>query len=201
MNIRHYSMILMVLMAFSCQDDATKREAEKQKDIKKKEAVFTVINNAWNFPERPLNPQTQALISNWGEWRLFLTDLHQKPKSSISAFKQKSIILAKRANDLNNNIPPKFSKPEIKARIAALVSKVRSLDLYINLQDIPAEKIPVLVAEINTEILSLTSQMEEIIIVEQIPLEQGESDMIKMLDTSRAIPSSKPQHNIYKQIN
>ncbi|MGK4566361.1 hypothetical protein [Flavobacterium sp. 3HN19-14] len=201
MKISYYSIILVVLMAFSCQDDAAKRDAEKQKDIKKKEAIFTVINNSWNFTERPLNPQTQALISNWAEWRLFLTDLHQKPKSSISAFRQKAIVLATRANDLNNNIPEKFAKPEIKARIAALVSKVRSLDLYVNLRDIPAEKIPVLIAEINAEILSLTTQMEEIVVIEQIPVEQGESDMIKMLDTSRAIPSTRPQNNIYKKIN
>jgi hypothetical protein len=39
---------------------------------------------------------------------------------------------------------------------------------------------------------SLEAQFQEILRKEKIPLEQGESDMIKMLDTSRAIPSSKP---------
>jgi hypothetical protein len=190
---------LFIFLAFSCQEDSAKREAAKLKDVKKKEMVFAEIDKSWNFSEPSLNMQTQSLISNWGEWRLFLTELRQKPKSSIGAFQQKAKTLSKKVLALNTNIPPKLAKPEIKARIAVLVTKIRSLDLYINLDEIPAKKITILISEINSALDSLKLQMEEIVQVEQIPMEQGESDMIKMLDTSRAIPS-KPEHKIHPKI-
>jgi hypothetical protein len=44
------------------------------------------------------------------------------------------------------------------------------------------------VPEINLAIASLNAQFEEINRKQQIPLEKGESDMIRMLDTARAIP-------------
>jgi hypothetical protein len=49
-----------------------------------------------------------------------------------------------------------------------------------------------IIPNINKGMQSLEAQFQEILRKEKIPLEQGESDMIKMLDTSRAIPSSKP---------
>jgi hypothetical protein len=191
-------LVFLVFLVFSCQDDTIKRQTAQLKDLKKKEIVFTQINKAWGFSTPTLNPQTQNVVSNWSEWRMFLTELRQKPKSSIGAFQKKAKALSKKVTDLNNNIPIKFTKPEIKSRIAALASKIKTLDLFINLDDIPAQKITPLFAEINQELAGLSRQMEEVIQKEQIPLEQGESDMIRMLDTSRAIPSTKPTNNLPK---
>lgn len=175
------------IIAFSCQDDADKRLAAQQKDMKKKEAVFTIVEKAWSFNDPVLTSETQKVISGWSEWRLFLTELRQKPKSSIAAFQKKARELSKRVTALNNHIPTQFDKPEIRSRIAALSTKVKSLDLFINLDDIPSEKAISQITDINTELASVCIQMQELVDRNKIPLEQGESDMIKMLDTTRAI--------------
>jgi len=189
MKSRTLIIFLFSLLAFSCQDDTAKRLAEQQRDAKKKEAVFTVIEKAWNFPDPVVAPEAAAVLSNWSEWRLFLTELRQKPKSSIVAFQKKAKALSLRVTALSNNTPSKFDKPEIKSRIAALSTKVKSLDLFINLQDIPSEKVIAQITDINIELASVCMQMQELVERDHIPTEQGESDMIKMLDTTRAIPS------------
>jgi len=105
--------------------------------------------------------------------REFTNEINQTPKSSIGAFQKKSKDLSKKALALNNNIPATFNKPQIKSRITALITK----------------KVLALVAEVDEELLSLYRQMDEIVRKNQIPLEQGESEMIRMLDTARAIPN------------
>ncbi len=80
-----------------------------------------------------MNPSVENIIRNWAEWRLFITELNQKPKSSIGAFQQKAKTLSKKVMDLNNHIPPAFDKPEIKSRIMTLATKVRSLGFYISI--------------------------------------------------------------------
>ena len=93
---------------------------------------------------------------------------------------------------LNNLIPEEFNKPQIKARIATLITKVRMLNLYIHLKDIPEQKVIALIPEINIQLLALQNQMDKIVQKNKIPLEEGESELLKMLDNSRAIPN-KPQ--------
>ena len=73
------------------------------------------------------------------------------------------------------------------------------LDLYIHLDDIPSEKVLALIPEINMELMSLQNQMDKIVQKSKIPLEEGESDLIKMLDSTRAIPNTpqiQPDPNI-----
>lgn len=182
--------ICILLALASCSDDAAKREAENARDQKKKESIFVAINKSWNFNAQPINPVSQQLAAAWGEWRIFLNELSQKPQSTIGAFRKKARTLSEKARDLNNNIPGQFNKPEIKSRVAVLTTKVNSLNLYINLDEIPEKKVTTLIAEINSELTSLQSQMSEIIRKSQIPKEEGEADMIRMLDTTRAIPDN-----------
>jgi hypothetical protein len=47
-----------------------------------------------------------------------------------------------------------------------------------------------LVAEINLELVSLQRQMDKIVEKSKIPIEEGESDLLRMMDTSRAIPNT-----------
>ncbi|AWA29397.1 hypothetical protein HYN48_04470 [Flavobacterium magnum] len=190
MKVHPLLACLFSLLLFSCQDDQAKRTAEIQKDLRKKEAVFNVIERSWNFNDQPVNTQTQDVVGNWQEWRLFLTALRQKPKSSIGAFKKKAQELSKRVLELNNNLPMKFAQPEIRSRIVALTTKIRSLDLYINLDDIPEQKVVMCISDINATLFSLKLQMEEVVSRDNVPLERGESDMIRMLDTTRAIPNN-----------
>jgi hypothetical protein len=85
---------------------------------------------------------------------------------------------------------PKFlfnDKPQIRSRIGTLITKVQMLDLYIHLDNIP-EKVTQLVAEINLECPQ--RQMDKIVEKSKIPIEEGESDLLRMMDTSRAIPNT-----------
>ena len=190
MKIKAYYILLLMVIGVSCKDDDTKRETARLKNLEKTEKVFEIINKNWNFSEKPMNSETQTWVSNWNEWRDFLSELKQKPKSSIGAFKKKSKTLSKKVQQLNNNIPIKFANPQVKSRIAILTTQIHSLDLYMNLDNVPAEKVVALVPEINKAIASLQLQFEEIVRKDKIPMEQGESDMIRMLDTTRAIPST-----------
>jgi hypothetical protein len=179
-------------MLFSCQNDNKERLIEQKREAKKKEVIFNNISNGWVFNILPVDPTTQSKINSWTEWRNFLSEINQKPKSSISAFQKKASILSKKAVDLNNNIPSEFSKPQVRSRIMVVITKIKSMDLFIHLNQIPDTKVVKLVSEINMEIQYLQLQMEEIVRRSQIPMEEGEQDIIRMKDTSRAIPTVAP---------
>lgn len=185
-------LFILVFVLFSCKNEDQNRIAETQKDIKKKEIIFSNIEKGWVFNANPINATSQANTLSWSEWRLFLTELNQKPKKTIGAFQKKSTELSKKVMDLNNNIPLDFNKPQIRSRISSLVTKVRMLDLFIHLDNIPDKKVIVLVSEINEELVSLQNQMDKIVQKSKIPMEAGESDLLKMLDTTRAIPNVNP---------
>ncbi|WP_431243670.1 hypothetical protein ACQ9BO_03650 [Flavobacterium sp. P21] len=91
---------------------------------------------------------------------------------------------------MNNNIPAELNQPAIKSRISILITKVKMMDLFINLSTIPDDKVTFLIGEINKEIISLERQMDKIVEKAKIPKEQGEEDFLRMLDTTRAIPNS-----------
>lgn len=186
----YFSALLLVVFFSSCQEDPKVRALEQQKENQKREVIFANINKGWNFNWQPSNETSRNLTSSWAEWRVFLNELEQKPKSTIGAFQQKANTLSKRALELNNNIPLKYNIPEVKSRIAVITTKVNAINLYIHLNQIPDGKIVQLVQEINTELASMNAQLDEIKRKSEIKMEDGEADMIKMLDTTRAIPSN-----------
>lgn len=191
----HYRLVflLFAFLLLSCSDDE-KRQAENARDLKKKEAVFNNINKAWNFNTGPVNETSATLFKSWNEWRILLNEMAQKPQRTIGAFRTKAKTLSLKSKDLGNTIPGTFSRPEIKSRVAVLQTKINALNLYINLNDIPDQKVIALIADINTEINALQLQMGEIVRRSQIPKEDGEADMLRMLDTARAIPNNpKPE--------
>ena len=192
MKFKYIYVFLLVFSLFSCKNENEKRQIESIKDIKKKELIFSIIDKAWVFKAKPINETSRSSALGWKEWQSFLSELDQKPKKTIGAFQKKSAELSKKVMALNNFIPTEFDKPQIKARIAILITKVRMLDLYIHLAAIPDQKVIALIPEISTELASLQNQMDKIVIKSNIPLEDGESELLKMLDTIRAIPN-KPQ--------
>ncbi len=191
-NIRVCLLILVVATIFSCQNDDARRIEFQKKEVAKKENIFKVIDNAWNFQVPQPSPRGDAILSKWGELRLLNNELSQKPKSSIGAFQGKAKIMAKRVSDLGNNIPPEINKPEIRARVTVLTTKIKSIDMFINLQQIPEKKVVELIVEANASLSSLYSQVEEIVKKADVPIEKGESDIIKMRDTTRAVPTIQP---------
>jgi hypothetical protein len=189
MKLQYFCLFWLLLLTLSCQENKEQRLIETAKDAKKQEIIFNNINKGWDFNAKPVNLASQGLVGMWGEWRMFLSELNQKPKSTIGAFQKKAKELSKKAADLNNNIPMAYNKPEVKSRISVLISKINSLNLFINLDEIPDQKVVALVTEINIQMISLQSQLDEIVRKNTIPKEEGESDLIQMLDTSRAIPN------------
>ena len=189
MKLQNTALLIVLLLFFSCQNNKEQRLIENAKDAKKKETIFNNINKGWTFNANPINPASQGLFDMWPEWRVFLLELNSKPKSTIGAFQKKAKVLSKKVAELNNNIPIAYDKPEVKSRIAVLISKINSLNLFINLDEIPDNKVVALVIEINVQLLSLQNQLDEIVRKSTIPKEEGESDLIQMLDTSRAIPT------------
>lgn len=180
-----------MLITASCQDDTKVRAIEQEKERQKSDVIYNSINNGWNFNVHSQSGPSSELLASWVEWRLFINELIQKPKSSLGAFKQKAVALSKRANDLQNNIPFKYDNPEIKSRIAVVTTKINAINLYINLSQIPDKKIVKLVQEVNYEVSSIQSQLEEIKVKSEIKIEEGENDLIRILDTTRAIPSTQ----------
>jgi hypothetical protein len=188
-----YKISLFLLFVFvlnSCQNEDEKRRAENEKEAKKKEVIFNSINKGWEFIDEPINEISEQKISSWNEWRDFLKEIADKPRKTIGAFQKKSTAISKKAMALNDNIPAEFNIPAIKSRISVLITKVKMLDLFIHLNQIPAEKVTFLVGDINKELVSLERQMDNIIVKSKIPKEEGEADFLKMLDTTRAIPNS-----------
>lgn len=196
MKLYFSTLLLVLVLLSSCQQDPKDRALEQEKETQKREVIFTTINNGWNFNSQPINETSRGLTTNWAEWRVFLNELSQKPKSSIGAFQQKAKTLSKRAAELNNNIPIQYDIPEVKSRIAVLTTKVNAVNLYIHLNQIPDQKIVQLVQEINTVVASLQWQLDEIKRKSEIKIEDGEGDMIRMLDTARAIPTNPVPKNI-----
>jgi hypothetical protein len=190
MKYKITAFLSLVFILLSCQNDNQKRIAENKKEIKKREIIFKNIEKAWVFYDTPITEASEKSVATWNELRMFLAELAQKPKRTIGAFQQKSKALTKKAVALNDNIPLEFNKPQIKSRISTVITKVRLLDLFIHLDNIPDKKVALLIGEINLELVSLQRQMDKLVEKSKIPVEEGESDLLKMMDTTRAIPST-----------
>lgn len=195
MNNKILLLFLIVLAQFSCKNDDT-RIADNLRDAKKKELIFKTIDKGWNFYDTPINPTSEATLKTWPEWRDFMNELSIKPKKTITAFQKKSKSLATKVMALNNNIPYQFDTPPIKSRIAALTTQVQMLNLYINLDKVSDKKVTQLVGEINIELVSLQRQMDKIVEKSKIPMEVGESELLMMLDTTRAIQAGNPAMSV-----
>ncbi|KAF2332354.1 hypothetical protein [Flavobacterium ginsenosidimutans] len=184
--------LLLTTVLFSCQNENEKRLAENAKEAKKKEAIFNNINKGWTFLDEPINEISESQLNSWTEWREFMKEIGEKPRKTIGAFQKKSAAISKKAMALNDNIPAQFNQPQIKSRISILITKIKMLDLFIHLNKIPDDKVVFLIQEINKELISLERQMDKIVEKAKIPKEEGEADFLRMLDTTRAIPSSAP---------
>jgi hypothetical protein len=194
-NVLFYFLCTVVLL-FSCKDNNQKRIAENKKETARKELIFSTIEKGWIFYDSPINETTETSIKTWNELRLFLEELSKKPKKTIGAFQQKSTAISKAVMNLNNNIPLQFDKPQIKSRIAVVITKVRMMDLFIHLDRIPSEKVVQLISEINRELATLQREMDKTVEKNKIPVEEGEADLKQMLDNSRAIPNTTSPTNV-----
>ena len=183
-------VLLLSVVLTSCKKDEATFLMEQQEEIKKQEQVFTKINNSWSFTAQPITVTSQRLTQDWPEWRTFLKELSQKPKSTLGAFKQKAKTLSTQAATLNTTLPLIYNVPEVRSRIATITTHINSLNLYLHLGIIPEGKVTTLIPAINQELKSVQLQMAEIDQINSIKIEDGEQDMIRMLDTTRAISTN-----------
>lgn len=179
---------------FSCKDDETQRRAENIKAQKLNDSILKVISENWRFNVAPVNDKVAVHLAGWNEWQQFYNELMQKPTGSINAYRQKTKNLVTKADQLKANIPPFFDKPQVRSRIGVLITKIKSLYTFINIEVIPEKKVVTLIKEITHETTSLQNQMNELIILSEIPKEAGEEEMLRALDTVRmANPDAQPQ--------
>lgn len=184
MNIKSSLLLLLSVLLFSC-NDKDERMVDSTKAAKHNDSVFAIINQNWKFNVPPTSPKVQSLIGGWQEWRIFNQELQQKPKSSLTAFRLKAKNLSAKAGVLDNNIPPRFNRSAVRSRISTLNTKIKSLEMYLDLEYIPTQKVITIIQDISTEVTSVQNQMNEIIIKSEIPNEEGETIMLQALDTTR----------------
>lgn len=192
-------LVLSVTM-LSCQDDDKQRIAETQRTLKQNDSIIKVISANWQFNVPAPTPKVAQRISTWNEWSQFNTELRQKPSgNAINAYLQKTKTLVKRADLIKNNIPVFFNKPQVRARMGVLITKIKSLYTYMNIETIPTKKVITIIGEITHEMGALQNQLDEIVRISEIPKEQGEAEMLRALDTTRManpeamIPKMTPQ--------
>jgi len=184
MNIKSSLLLFALVFLFSC-NDKEERMADSNKAAKHNDSVFAIINQNWKFNIPPAAPKVQSLIGNWQDWRMFNQELQQKPKKSLNAFRLKAKNLSAKAGVLENTIPNRFNKSAVRSRISTLNTKIKSLEMYLDLEYIPTKKVIPLIQDISSEVISIQNQMNEIIVKSEIPKEEGEAIMLQALDTAR----------------
>jgi hypothetical protein len=179
------SLFLLLMVLFTgCKDDDNTHEMQIAKALKEKELVFSTINKTWDFVPRTLSSEAQTITNNWSDWRLFTSELYQKPKGTIGAFQRKTKSLTQKVEVLNNTIPERISKPQIKSRLMAIITKVKALHTFINLDRIPEKKVVTLITDLNVELIAFQDQIEEIVRRSHIQKEEGEQEMLNSLNGS-----------------
>lgn len=176
-------LFFISFLLFSCNDEASNGDHENI--VAKNSQTFNLVNSIWNLKIPTISSEVQNEITNWNEWRQFTVEINQKPKSNLTAFQLKTKNLSAKVDSLQLHIPLVFDNPQVKSRMAALTTKIKLLDTFIHLSDVPQHKIKTLIPEINIEINALIGQWEEILLIKQIPKEVGEDFMIQALDTTR----------------
>ena len=178
-------VLFFIFLSLVACDDFSKQNEESLKLAEKKEVVFKAISKKWNFVFPKARPEVQQVINDWNHWEQFKRELQEKPKTSLLAFQLKVKNVSKRADSLSITVPQGFDIPQVRSRLVTLNTKIKSLDTFIHLDDIPEKRVLTLLTEINEEIQGVYTQWDEIIIKKAIPKEVGEDDMIRALDTTR----------------
>lgn len=193
------SLFIVVLVFVSCNDYSEQNE-KSLRLAQKQEAVFKAISKKWVFTFPEAKPEVKQTLKDWKKWEQFKRELEEKPKTSLLAFQLKVKNVSKRVDSLSLTVPENFNIPQVRSRLITLNTKIKSLDTFLNLEEIPQQKILTLITEINEEIKGVYTQCDEVIIKKAIPKEIGEDIMIRALDTTR-MANKKFQDKIIEDEN
>lgn len=174
------------------------RNLEAEKAQQRNDSIFNEISKNWIFTFPKTNPEIEKTLTEWNSWHQFQNELEQKPKTTISAFQTKIETVSKQTDSLQFTVPERFNTPQVRSRLITLNTQLNSLNTYIQLQEIPKEKVIALIKIVNLEIASVYDQLEEVVIKERIPMEIGEEDMIRALDTTRLANEKLFEENLIK---
>lgn len=195
-------IILSAFFLLSCEDDTKLRQAETIRTEKMNDSILKIISNNWKFTIPPVTQKVSARTAQWNEWQQFMAELAQKPTGNIVAYRQKTKNLVNKADELKNNIPEFFNKPQVRSRMGVLVTKIKSLYTYMSIEVIPDKKVTELLREISSETASIQFQFDELIRISEIQKEFGEEEMIRALDTTRmANPDMMQPQPLIKKLN
>jgi hypothetical protein len=179
--------ILFLISIFSCDHKNDNITLEnRNKEIKKNNDFFKVLEKKWEFFQLELDPIVQNDFNKWQEWQNFSKELYFKPKYSLTAFKQKSKDLTIKAELLNNTLPTFINKQEITTRFIVLHLQIKNLEMYLNLKNINQQKVLKSIDAINKELLVIEKMVNELALKSKIVKEAGEENIIRLKDTTRA---------------
>lgn len=195
-------LFCVTVFILSCSDDEKIRAEEALRAEKYNDSILTIISENWKFNIPSVTPKVKDKINGWNEWQQFKGELADKPTGSLNAYRSKVKAIAEKAEELDNTLPPFFDKPQLRSRISVLMTKVRSLYTYIELNVVQEKKVIQYINEITKETISLQNQMDEMVRFSEIPMEKGEQDLLKALDTVRmANPDMIPQEEKKPELN
>ena len=186
--MRYLTILLLAFFSValvSCANDEKQRQAEALRSARQNDSILKIISSHWKFDVPPPTAKVQTRISSWNEWAQFKNELMQKPTGNILAYKQKTKNLVNKADQLRNNIPLMFNKPQVRSRLGVLITKIKQLYTFLNLEVIQDKKVLELIDEVTAETTAVQYQLDEIIRISEIPKEMGEEEMLRALDTTR----------------
>lgn len=183
--MRKLVVFIVISVLLSCTDKDAFRKEEARKAELKREEIYDVIRENWNFMPADFTEEAYSIVEQWPEWNNFYSELLQKPQTDIGAFQRKTRTLVNQVEALQSTIPEVFNVTEIQSRLTVLETKLKMLKMYITLDDIETEDVVRTVEDINIEIESIVSRMKTILDKNKIQVEEGEAEMLQSLDSLR----------------
>lgn len=181
-------IVFLVLFFTSCKEDKQALLEAQQRESQRVEALVAELQAKWKFTLPDYTPEQQAFFQDWGQWFVLLSELKQTPQGSLKAFQDKASNLSLKVRDVTESIPVSLQRPELKSRFTVLRTKINALDLFVNLDQVPMEKVNICIVEINEQLVAIQAQVQEYILRTSIPMEEGERQMIeRMRDTTRLL--------------
>ena len=118
-------LFILVSVLLSCTDKDAFRKEEARKAELKREEVYKVIRENWNFSPADFTEEAYTIVEQWPEWNNFYNELLQKPQTDIGAFQRKTRTLVTQSESLQSTIPEVFNVTEIQSRFTVLETKLK----------------------------------------------------------------------------
>lgn len=190
-----YLTLIVIFSMVACQkkvETVNEREALVFQD-----SMVRSIHSHWKFSLVATNPQVNAIIASWEDWRNYTNELTITPHASLDNLMRKANALVEKAAVLKNQIPEAYNKQETKARLALLETNIQKLDMMLELDPLNVKEINSLLALIQKNTNSIIYQFEEFEIKSNIPTESGEEQLYQTLDTVKraTIKAILPDNN------